>query len=341
MTDAGIKGLCVSVDYLGMQDERVGQCKSIQTLNIRHTKVTEKGIQIAFENLPRLKELFSCFPIQILADLSVRFPQYSLTQLKILGHDNLCQTFPPYKIGSLGLAASMCSLVTKVTIEFQKGITNMELLGLLKLKNLCELSINGECATEEEISFAGGVAPLLKAFGKSLTLLKLKNLKTEADIGIIFENCPALSTLILDHVNIQQSEFLTSKKILSKLKFLTVSCGPEYDDFPSYYLISLLSSPELCEINIKFADTLTDQVLLDAAKRNQFCNLENLELTVCDNVTKRGINALLTDTNYLKRINVNDCKCLTKEVKKSLGNIDRGKKLAVRCRFLLRLLLTC
>ena len=41
VTDAGIKGLCLSIDNQGIKDERVGQCKSIHTLNIRHTKVSE------------------------------------------------------------------------------------------------------------------------------------------------------------------------------------------------------------------------------------------------------------------------------------------------------------
>ena len=160
MTDAGIKGLCLSIDNQGMKDERVGQCKSINTLNIRYTKITERGIQIAFENLPELKKLFSCFPIEVQADLSVQFPQYSLTCLEC----STCDYCPTYKIGSVGLAASMCSSVTKVTVELEKGITNMELFGLLRLQNFWELSING-VKWEEKITFDGGVAPLLKAFG--------------------------------------------------------------------------------------------------------------------------------------------------------------------------------
>ena len=45
VTDADIKGLCLSVDDQGMTDERMGQCKSIPTLNICHAKFTEKCIQ--------------------------------------------------------------------------------------------------------------------------------------------------------------------------------------------------------------------------------------------------------------------------------------------------------
>ena len=314
MTDAGIKGLCVSIDDTGMKDDRLGQCKFITTLNIRHTHVSESGIQIAFENLPGLKNLLSNFPIQVLADLSVRFPQYSLTSFECCPYDSYCPNFSLYKIGSLELSASMCSSVTKVTIQVQIGITDVEVLGLLHLKNLRELSING-VFRHTEITFEGGLAPLLVAFGKSLTLLKLECVDMEIDVGVIIENCPEISTLHLsDCSHVEQSEFLRSQKILSKLKFLTISCNPdrpESNNFHSYYLTSLLSSPELCKINIEWVDHFTDQVLLDAGNRNQFYKLEKVQLTYCDNITKRGIDVFFTDQNTLKELEFDDCKLVT------------------------------
>ena len=121
-------------------------------------------LKTAFKNLAGLRKFFSCFPIQILTDSSVRFPQYSLARLEIKACPSDCQGVSLYKIGSIGLTASMCSSVTKVTVELEKGITNMELFGLLRLQNFWELSING-VKWEEKITFDGGVAPLLKAFG--------------------------------------------------------------------------------------------------------------------------------------------------------------------------------
>ena len=144
------------------------------------------------------------------------------------------------------------------------------------------------------------------AFGKSLTLLDLERLKiTESDIGIIFENCSLLTNLRFFEVNILQSEFIRSEKILSKLKFLYVECDfAEGDEFPSYYLTSLLSSPELSQISIRFSDTLTDQVLLDAANRNQFLKLKQLEIVYCHVVTKKGIDVFFNDNNSLKKVDV-------------------------------------
>jgi hypothetical protein len=50
ITDAGIQGLCVSVNHLGKEYPRLGQCKSIETLIIGGTQITKKGVPTAFIN---------------------------------------------------------------------------------------------------------------------------------------------------------------------------------------------------------------------------------------------------------------------------------------------------
>ena len=203
----------------------------------------------------------------------------------------------------------MCSSVIKVTVELEKGITNMELFGLLRLQNFWELSING-VKWEEKITFDGGVAPLLMAFGtKSLTSLKLKNLEMKIDIGVILETCPLLSTLSLKNINLKQPERFGIRRILPKLKFLCLSGDDEHDLFPSYYLTSLLSSPDLCEVDINYVRALTDQVLFDAASHNQFSKLELLKIALADSdtVTKKGIDLFLKNTNILKKIILREC----------------------------------
>ena len=47
--------MCVSLDEAGLVDKGLGRCKSIETLKIDGTKVTTKGIQMALENLTKLK----------------------------------------------------------------------------------------------------------------------------------------------------------------------------------------------------------------------------------------------------------------------------------------------
>ena len=84
LTDVGIKGLCsIGVDGFGNAKDRLGQCKSIHTLNVLGTQVTKKGIQMALDNLPALKMFYFCSYIQILAELQQerKFKKHSLTSL--------------------------------------------------------------------------------------------------------------------------------------------------------------------------------------------------------------------------------------------------------------------
>ena len=120
---------------------RVGQCKSIRTLNIRHTKVTKEGIQIALKNLLLLKIFAFCLPIHILAEIFTyyRVPPHSLAaSVAKFGIVDKCENCPitfPYKIDSLKLVASLCSFtVTNLDLTQQRGITDTELLRLLALE---------------------------------------------------------------------------------------------------------------------------------------------------------------------------------------------------------------
>ena len=84
LTDVGIKGLCsIGVDGFGNAKDRLGQCKSIHTLNVLGTQVTKKGIQMALDNLPAFKMFYFCSYIQILAELQQerKFKKHSLTSL--------------------------------------------------------------------------------------------------------------------------------------------------------------------------------------------------------------------------------------------------------------------
>ncbi len=67
------------------------------------------------------------------------------------------------------------------------GMSDQELLGLLQLRSLCELSIEQNDSDDCEITFDGGVVPLLKAFGNSLTILNIFGVvKFRVNIRAIF-----------------------------------------------------------------------------------------------------------------------------------------------------------
>ena len=338
MTDAGVRGLCVSVDDLGKENERLGQCKKIQKLLISYTKIGHTGLQLALENLPTLKVFECCSSVQVLFQMHQTayehqlpgIPKYSLIDLHCT-NDSLCS---PYISGSLGLAVSLCSLVMKVRIVTQEGMTDNDLLGLLALERLRELSIGG--GEECHITFDGGVAPILVNLGSALTSLTLAELPC-VNIRSVIEFCPNLRLLFLvmnhsyattwpeEEKNPFSSKTVKKESVLMKLESLHLVCVAHLwvsSIIPSENLLPLLSSPTLIHMYIKDCVTLTDEIFQGAASLHHFQNLEHLELEQCNSVTFKGIDLLMSDNNPLKVIKLWECRSLTRK------NVDDWKKKA-------------
>ncbi len=342
MTDSVIQGLCLSIDDLGKQCDRLGQCKLLQKLLISYTKVTQKGIKMALENLPTLKVFECCSSVQALAEMhSSAFehhlpdiPKYSLFDLHCTN-----ESFDtPYRSGSLGLAVSLCSSVIKVRIVTQEGLSDIDLLGLLSLENLRKLSIGG--GEEYQITFDGGVAPILEGLGNSLTSLTLAELPC-VNIRSITEYCPNLRFLflVMNHSYSlawpeDERKPFTSKPIkvdpvLKKLESLHLVCVSHFwstSVIPSESFPSLLSSPELVHLYIKDCVTLTDVILQKAALLHQFRILEHLELEQCNSVTKKGIDSLMNENNPLKVVKLWECRSLTRQNVSDWNKLSKKKK---------------
>jgi hypothetical protein len=339
ITDAGIEGLCVSVNHLGKEDQRLGQCKSIETLFIYETKITKKGIQTALINLPFLKRLrtdFYAAPVQLLAEMHQSdwnrnrlkdIRKYSLDSL----HIGECEYNAPstYISVNLGLVASLCPSLTSVDINLT-GLTDSDLLGLLSLKNVNDLGISGN--VNSTVTFKGGVVPLLKGFGSSLKKLVLSFLKA-VNIRAIIELCPKLQYLVLDEnqsyttvSSIADAEPHHSKRFRMEWKPLAVLKNleklrvvyPFEDERPSGEanlssedLLSLLSSPSLININIQSCPNLTDCVFERASEIHQFLSLEKLVMFNCQSLTPIAIDVVMNNKTPLKRIEIWHCDNIT------------------------------
>lgn len=338
VTDAGIQGLCVSLDDLGKENDRLGQCKLVHKLMIGYTKVTQKGIRTALENLPLLKVLECCSSVQVLSEMHQTafehnlpgIPKYSLIDLHCTD-ETLCS---PYRSGSLGLAVSLCSSVLKVRIVAQEGLTDIDLLGLLALENLRELSIGvGEVC---QISFEGGVAPVLEALGGTLESLTLAEFPS-VNIRSVVEFCSNLRFLFLvmnqSYTTVWPEEErkpfspkpIKASPLLKKLKSLHLVCVSHLwasSVIPIESFPSLMSSPTLTHLYVKDCLSLTDEILQKASTLHQFQNLEHLELEQCNSVTKQGIDSLMKDSNPLKVIKLWECRSLSRQ------DVDHLKKQA-------------
>ena len=349
ITDAGIEGLCVSVNHLGKVDQRMGQCKSIETLKfISGTRITKKGIQVALINLPFLKKFeipggpSFAVPVQFLAEMHQSdwnikqlkdIRKYSLESLNLawLPYDSKFISFP-YTSGSLGLVASLCPSVTVVKVEFIIGLTDSDLLGLLSLENVKELEIHGN-DVNTTVTFEGGVVPLLKGFGSSLKKLVLCCLKA-VNIRAIIDFCPKLQSLWLalkesysttvsakedaePYHHSKRCRMEQKPSVLKNLEKLRVFYPLESEDpsgeakISSEDLLSLLSSPSLMDIEIFDCDNLTNYIFERASEIHQFLSLEKLTVYRCQSLTRRGINVVMNNKTPLKRIVIRDCDNIT------------------------------
>ncbi len=320
MTDTGIQWLC-NVDYPGMGNGKSGLCETIKKLSILHTGVTQQGIQVALTHLQSLNILESFDILEALAELaSSTIDSKESKPPGLLYYDMISistlYTSPdkPYISNSLHLALSLCHSVNLVLIHVTKGLKDSDLLCLMSLKVLRKLKIfksNLWVPNDTEITFDGGVAPLLKVFGRSLETLALECLDL-IRISTIIDLCPNLNFLgIRDVTGSLENErhlFQSEKKppVFKELKQLFCIL-----DVPVDILLFLLSSPSLEHIGISCCDVLTDEILLETVKcQHRFNNLKKFELDKCDSVTKRGIDALLlrSGCNPLEVIDIYRCK---------------------------------
>ena len=337
VTDVGMKGLCGSVDD-GKANAGLGQCKSLHTLDIYGTKVTTKGVEMALENLPDLKDFDCNQQIQVLAEL-LRGPSRknlrclpNLTSLHNIGFtrvDPICQR------GDIELVATTCVSVNKVRIDkkaiVKNGQTDVTVVELLKFGKLCDLFFLGDIFHESELTFNGGILLHLKHFSNSLTSLSFEFLSnTLVNISAIVENCPKLQTLNIVAAKISppsrlENEPLPPKRmktnlVLENLKTLKLH---RCDDLTSFDLDLLLASPALEELKLWRIDLPIDDCLRKAANFHQFRNLQRLDFVLLTSVTKTGIDLLMNDCNSLNVIKIVYCRSL------NVSDMEEWKKMAL------------
>ena len=321
ITDEGIEALCIGTDTDG------GQCKDIRKLKLNGFNVSDGAVVTAVYNLPKLEKIDYPHMVDLLTEVQelngdLLLPQFSLT--KMVSYND----YSPYIRGRISLFVAMCPSVVNVDIQPQDGLRDEDLLGkalemtcnmltsklsafhffagLLALKTIRKLSIGDTNQLSSSITFDGGVLPLLKKFGSSLVRLQLYYV-SHISIPAIMEFCPNLSVLSLwykDSESVKSYERAKSGLKLKKLERLTLLIEPGDDVglVPTDVMLLLLSSsPALNDVYIDSCDTLTNELLEQVLKINQFSNLKNLELYDCS-VTRKGIEFLMRESNPIQTI---------------------------------------
>lgn len=320
VTDDGIRGLCVSKDDLGRPSSRLGQCKLIVKLVINYTKISSLGIQCALENLQGLKVLDCCSSVQVLAEMHQDayqnqlpdIPQYQLIDLHCT-NDSFTEL--PYRSGSLAAAVSLCSQLLKLNIVTLEGLTDGDLSALTGLGKLREFTIGASEVCQ--VSFPGGILPLLQSFGNSLQRLTIAEFP-KVNVRAITEYCPNLRSIELLMNADYDSHWVEEKRKpptvpgLKQLETLQI-VGHEDDSVPEKHLLLLLSSPCLVHIYLKDCSTLVDDNFRKAFAVHQFANLQHLELEQCHCLNPQSIDPLLNSSNPLKKLLLWQCRLLTRQ----------------------------
>ena len=221
--------------------------------------------------------------------------------------------------GDIELVAATCVSANKVRIDgnafVRNGHTDVTVLGLLKLEKLNILHFEG---LEGELTFNGGILPILKHFSTSLTSLSIEFLSnTLINICAIVENCPKLQTLDISYCKISPPsrleddphppKRLKTNLVLENLKRLElIFCR----DLTVEDLDLLLASPSLNKLSLESIELPIDDCLRKAVSLHQFRNLQHLKFGFLIDVTKTGIDLLMNDGNSLKVVQFRMCQSM-------------------------------
>ena len=298
-------------------DQDFGQCKSLVILDIKDTNVPPRGARLAMEHLPTL-QIFKCpFTLQVAAQIFREFQSKNTEVRQLPLMDLRCgsERIRPYKKGDLEAAIALCPSVVHVKIRFEwnNPFTDKELKYLLNLKNLQHLFLEGNPTTD--ISFEGGILPILEKFGPStLEKLQLYDLP-DVDVSAIAQHCANLRFLTLEC----NFRYLTPSRPLkptdNRLRSLECLKVRQSDDDENSIskppptiadLLILLSSPALTTLHFDVFECdfpLLDEVMEEASRLYGFPNLQELCVGYCQKAfTERSIELLLTLDNPLEEI---------------------------------------
>jgi hypothetical protein len=190
-----------------------------------------------------------------------------------------------------------------------------------ELKLIKSLTISAESS----ICFRCGVLPLLQARGLTLEVLFLNMEVTSEEAYVIIKCCPNIRDLTLyglkstyretpePVVDGAHSSYCSPKEVIPLRKLEEINLSNHHSSPNGIFAISrellllLLSSPALTRVSIEKCFTLDDQIIEEAFTKNKFKYLTTLMLRGCSNVSQKGIDFFMNETNPLGHIFVEGC----------------------------------
>ncbi|XP_072027271.1 uncharacterized protein [Amphiura filiformis] len=329
VSDEDLRGICwvASQRQYGMK---------ILMLDVSHTYVTRKGVSEVLKKMPQLQVvrypgifdcLFESYLPDNFQDTSIDQEELELIIAKVMSSNQMGQyqmrslvseDFAHIPNAMLFLLPLLCPHITHVDLRLTTGFDDMGLRQLSSLMKLRELELCCQHNGSSNITFDGGVIPLLSKRGDRIEKLGLHDVD-DTDLLLVCNMCPNLRGLNIfmmhedahfsssspSHHHARLCPGLQDLNIWSKHGDLTLT--------PSSITHILSCSTELRELNLIRTDTLTDYVLLEVMQRNPFRKLENLSLHECNAVSGEVLTQFLfNEANNLHKVKLMHCRDTTR-----------------------------
>ena len=331
ISDADLADLC------WMASERPSSMK-LRQLDVSQTYVTKHGVSEVIKKMPQLQAvhypgIFDCLfesylPHNYHDEDLVEQEDIEMCVARVMSMEALGQyqmrslisedfTYTPNAM--LVLLPLLCPRVTHVDLKLCTGFDDK---GLKQLSGLVELRQLELCCQQDgssNITFDGGVVPLLSERGSKIEKLALHDID-KTDLLTVCSLCPSLRGLNIfmmhDQANFYSSaisqhpahicQCLQDLSIWSKHADLSLS--------PSNLTQILSCSSQLRKLNLIRTDTLTDYVLLEVMQRNPLAKLEDLTLHECNGVSGEVMTQFLfNDANdSLQTVKLMNCRETTR-----------------------------
>ena len=317
VTDMGVMSLCVSFDPKHPKVEK------LLKLDIAFTAVSYKAVEIVLCNCKRLQILHypdTCAAIYymdakgVFESVDYREPLRLQTLNLMMMKEMDCRPND-----SLSISCLRCPFVTKVYIH--RGITDEGVLHLAVLQHLKVLHLTND--NGEDITFEGGLLPLLQAAGSGLEEFAISEVNL-LDIAVIGHCCPKLRKFICLTASFRFASFPmhTHPEITlqegrgapyQNLEELRLSIYNERNDFPAYFLqLILLNAKRLRELHLVHIQEFSDDLVKSVLEVNPLERLHRLSLDQCNRIGVEPIFDLLLAKNDLVSLSLRCCQELTR-----------------------------
>lgn len=303
VSDYGLMGLCLNLK------DNSGQCQKLVRLLVADTHVTTEGAAFAVCYLPNLKEFDfdDMFSVLDVMHFGTNLTSKVLSHSTRYGISQLLSNNDKVSDARLRMAIALCPFVSKVSFQ-DVNMTDQTLQGLAGLEHLKELSLGN--GIKSQITFTGGIGPLLREVGRRLDKLQLSNV-ADVDVITLGKYCSRLRHLTLIHNHNYKSIVTYREPVFSHLRILEIICN-DHSDMMSVVLNRVLfNCHRLTSVELKRCGGLNDNFIREITTVNPLKDLRKFYLQECNEITAKAVLELFAQENNLASIRLWSCSNIT------------------------------